>query len=426
MGDGFASIGDGPFTGEIGVGYSVLGDGARTINQRYEAELLAFKLGAPTGEATLVGAISSTPGGVYRVYERGVMWWSKTTGAHWLNFGPVYDKWQTTGGVAVGAELGYPTTDLFTAQYSSGSFQYFELGCIFLDDVEAAVPYVVHGFINGKYAETEHEKGPLGIPQSDEEPAEDGVGRRSRFAGGVIYWHPDIGAHMVVGPSADEYLKQGGAVSHLGYPIEDSVFGPAAQVTRFQYGQIVATYKDPAHPFTQFDTTQVQVNITTDEAVGGWISWTMDSSGRWQWAGYLKDTGLASYDIAITTSLKWVGPGGQTVRSPTKEATLHGELAVGSPEVSWEIGGASDLIAANWAQVRAAGISTQIGVGADALDIAESVVVGALLVVLAVLVGTGKWTIDACPAGKDWSGQPTGATIEMRPADQPRQPCPEQ
>jgi hypothetical protein len=50
MNNDFAPI-SGDFTGEISVGYSVLGDGAQTIRQRYESEGLAADPGADLKKA---------------------------------------------------------------------------------------------------------------------------------------------------------------------------------------------------------------------------------------------------------------------------------------------------------------------------------------------------------------------------------------
>ncbi len=59
-------------------------------------------------------------------------------------------------------------------------------------------PYSVCGAILDKYNELGGPNSFLLYPTSDELTNPDGVGKRSTFMNGPIYWHPDAGAHPVV------------------------------------------------------------------------------------------------------------------------------------------------------------------------------------------------------------------------------------
>src|SRR4051794_5575213 len=54
----------------------------------------------------------------------------------------------------------------------------------------------VHGEIRTLWLRLGAESGRLGYPVSDEMPTPDGIGRRSRFQGGEIWWHPRTGASV--------------------------------------------------------------------------------------------------------------------------------------------------------------------------------------------------------------------------------------
>ena len=82
----------------------------------------------------------------------------------------------------------------------------------------------VFGAILDKWAELRWGAGPLRFPLSDEIPTFDGVGRFRTFEGGIISWHPEIGAHVVQGKILDRWLQIGR--EQFAYPITDEVTKP--------------------------------------------------------------------------------------------------------------------------------------------------------------------------------------------------------
>jgi uncharacterized protein with LGFP repeats len=56
-----------------------------------------------------------------------------------------------------------------------------------------------------------------------------------------IFWSQDTDAHIVAGEILDEYLKLGGPLGKLGYPISDEMDTPDGQgrVSHFEEGYIL-------------------------------------------------------------------------------------------------------------------------------------------------------------------------------------------
>ncbi|MBX7434206.1 hypothetical protein JDV09_19155 [Mycobacterium sp. Y57] len=73
---------------------------------------------------------------------------------------------------------------------------------------------------------------PLGRPLSGENPTFDGKGRFVNFAGGVISWHPDTGAHGVWGAIGGRWLQIGR--EKFGYPVTDEVSSGNGRMNTFK------------------------------------------------------------------------------------------------------------------------------------------------------------------------------------------------
>jgi hypothetical protein len=83
---------------------------------------------------------------------------------------------------------------------------------------------VVRQLINDAYARIKRMNGPLGFPTTDDMPTHDGVGRFQTFQGGLVVWHPRIGAFEVHGAISARYLAAGGTT--FGYPTTDETGTP--------------------------------------------------------------------------------------------------------------------------------------------------------------------------------------------------------
>ena len=97
-------------------------------------------------------------------------------------------------------------------------------------------PYEVCGAIKDKYNELGGPNSFLLWPTSNELTNPDGIGKRSTFQNGPIYWHPDAGAHPVVNHFFAAWQRNGWEAGVLGYPTSDELVNPD-NVGRRQYFQ---------------------------------------------------------------------------------------------------------------------------------------------------------------------------------------------
>lgn len=165
-------------------------------------------LGFPVSDE-VTGAVARTR---LSKFQNGAVYWSSTTGA-WLLPSKIYAKYLSLGGDK--SFLGLPVeTDC-----TNGITVRFEGGTIF-DRYEGV--FEVHGAILQRYLKNPE----VGVPTSDESPildenGNDTGGRVSTFTNGTIFWSAGTGAVSVPHAFLDEYIKQGGPLGKLGYPVKD-------------------------------------------------------------------------------------------------------------------------------------------------------------------------------------------------------------
>ncbi|MBB5871872.1 hypothetical protein F4553_005251 [Allocatelliglobosispora scoriae] len=102
--------------------------------------------------------------------------------------------------------------------------------------------YEVRGDIRAKYLVLNGPAGPLGMPQSDENPTGYRGGAYNHFVGGSIYWAPHTGPFAVRGRVRDRWAAMGWERSSLGYPVRDQhrMAGSAIEWCVFENGAIAA------------------------------------------------------------------------------------------------------------------------------------------------------------------------------------------
>ncbi|NYJ06585.1 hypothetical protein [Petropleomorpha daqingensis] len=208
------------------------------IKARYDVvggpgSYLGFPTTGETGTADGVGRFND--------FERGSIYYTLGTGAH-VVWGAIWGKWR-----ALGAErfLGYPVTDELGTGDGVGKRSEFQLGSVYWTQATGA--NAVYGSIRAKWLALGAERF-LGYPVTDEQGAGDGVGRRSEFQLGSVYWTQATGANAVYGSIRTQWLALGG-VAFLGYPVTDelSTGDGVGRHSEFQRGSIYWTPATGAH-----------------------------------------------------------------------------------------------------------------------------------------------------------------------------------
>ena len=287
------------------------------IKQRY------VELGGPAVMGFPVADEARTPdGGAMLRTQRGIMYWSARTGAHFLE-GAVLSRWLAEGGPA--GRLGYPESGEF-AVVGGGVTVYFERGSMHWSPTTGAK--VVTGAIAARY---ESAGGPAnyGFPIADEERTADGTGALLRMQrGAVIYWSPSSGAHIVEGAILDRWRSLGAHTGPLGYPLTGEQPMPSPGVSaRFQGGTVYWSAATGARvvkgairqKYEAVGSTTALGYPTTDErpAVGGAVSdfehgaiyWSPRTGARivagetlYHWRQLGAETGSLGYPVSDPTS----------------------------------------------------------------------------------------------------------------------------
>jgi glucose/arabinose dehydrogenase len=185
-------------------------------------------LGNPTGNEVAIA------GGSWRTYQRGAIYWSPATGAHEVQ-GGIWAKYRAVGGPA---RWGFPTTDESAAP--DGRYSAFERLIIGWTPT-----YGAHTVANGDLTEYRKIGGPAsyGIPYIDEARTPDTRGSYQHFTpvtstGRSIYYYPGIGSHEVHGGIRATWASLGWERSRLGYPTTDEFSVPGGRRSTFQHGYI--------------------------------------------------------------------------------------------------------------------------------------------------------------------------------------------
>lgn len=84
-------------------------------------------------------------------------------------------------------------------------------------------PYTVCGEILTKYLSLGGPNGFLLLPKTNELTNPDGIGKRTEFINGPIYWHPATGAHPVANHFHAKWGQLGWEAGILGYPTSDEI-----------------------------------------------------------------------------------------------------------------------------------------------------------------------------------------------------------
>ena len=135
------------------------------------------KLGKPT--ANMKTGLKD--GGMSQQFEHGRIYWSPKTGA-WAVTGPIQNRWRDLGWE--NGQAGYPTSDE-TKTANGGVYQLFQHGTMYWTSSTGA--HFVHDGIFAAYGANGFERGNLGYPTSDE--YDSGKGRAQNFQHGALHWY---------------------------------------------------------------------------------------------------------------------------------------------------------------------------------------------------------------------------------------------
>lgn len=226
-----------------------------------KAQSLNGWLGNPIGSE--VAGLKNN--GSSQQYEKGAIYWSPNTGAHFNWYG-IGEHWRNNGGV--NGLYGYPTTDEYL--FGNTTIQDYEGGSILWSESKGIV--TVDGAIQATWKSYDGQIG-LGLPLSNK-VASVNNGFVQQFEYATIYWSPTTGAKVVSGAVRGAYMSASAEKGILGYPVN-------AEVRGLKNGGVKQQFQ------------------------GGWISWS-SASGAWvtkgkihtAWTNLKSENGALGYPIS--------------------------------------------------------------------------------------------------------------------------------
>lgn len=168
--------------------------------------------------------------GLYRHYEGGSIYWNSTEPKAYEVHGSIREKWAALGWET--SVLGFPKTDEQNAGGTRGRENRFERGVIAWTPTTGA--HEIHGAILQLWNKLKGYND-LGFPLTDELTTPDTRGRYNHFENGSIYWTPQTGAHEIRGVIKNVWAGAGWEQGPLGYPVSaPSQMQPSTNPTTFQ------------------------------------------------------------------------------------------------------------------------------------------------------------------------------------------------
>lgn len=169
--------------------------------------------GAPTGNEKKI----SKPAGSYQWFKNGKVYYSKKTGAHFIKSGTFNNAYK-----AVKYEkgsLGYPTSEIKKFKYrSGGTYQNFEKGMITYSKQTGA--QVMTTTMLNKWKSLGWEKSVAKLPTKAMKCGLKDGGCYQQFEGGKLHWSKKSGVHFTKDKAAiqNAWIKAKGTSGKLGYP----------------------------------------------------------------------------------------------------------------------------------------------------------------------------------------------------------------
>ncbi len=194
------------------------------------------KLGGASRLGTAKAAAYSVAGGQARDFQNGSIFYSATTGTHWVH-GAILNRYRAMGGPA--GPLSFPLTDELPVPGGSGRYNIFAgIGRSSIYWSKATGAHSVSGAIRAHWGALGGPTGFLGYPISEEGPATATGGRVSQFRGGTMVWTKATGAHEVHGQIRVRWQSLSGASGVMGFPTSDEFSVPGGRKNTFTKGSI--------------------------------------------------------------------------------------------------------------------------------------------------------------------------------------------
>jgi uncharacterized protein with LGFP repeats len=191
-----------------------------------------WRLGAPLGPVK----DGLKDGGAHRQYQHGWVIWSPKTGAQ-VSRGAIRTAYVKAGYEK--GKMGYPTTGEYKGTYpDSTTYQEYQGGVMTWHPALGA--HTISGAIATRYKTNFNSYGGFNAAQGPEMTGLRNGGAGQRFDGGSIYWSPKTGARAMIGPINAVWINEGKDKGKLGYPTTEGypAPGPGGVAQTFQNGVI--------------------------------------------------------------------------------------------------------------------------------------------------------------------------------------------
>lgn len=152
--------------------------------------------------------------GAFQNFQGGSIFWSPATGA-WEVHGAIREKWFSQR--AENGPLGFPTSNELKSTTTPGAASTFERGVITWAPTTGA--HRLGGAILGAWLELDQEDGLLGFPSSDEIALPDVDAVVQYFSGAAVYYSRSTGIGVVRGAIRQRWGQLGFENGALGLPI---------------------------------------------------------------------------------------------------------------------------------------------------------------------------------------------------------------
>ena len=269
-----------------------------------------------------------------------------------------YNKWSSYGFTTNGNFLGYPTSivspQAASCQNTLHQYQSYEGGSLVQHQGGGRnnLVYEVHGLIHYRWQLSGFAGCPLGLPLSDESPAQPSgaTGRQgllNEFEGGQIYYrYGDSEAYEVHGSIKLKYVSLAGSAGWLGFPTSNEFVSSGRARSNFEAGYITTLdgVNYQAFPYNQcsysISSTSVSlgsnggngtVNVTTSSG----CSWTTGNNSPWiTITSGISGSGNGTVSFSAASNSGQARTGTITIAGQTFTVTQSGAATGGCPSPS--------------------------------------------------------------------------------------------